>query len=93
MSRATTAVVCLLYLSVALVFGVLHHHHAEGALSPHKDCAACAWQVNGVADAPVVLTPVVASPFEMPVLGRNVVFISSFFYLPSASRAPPVASA
>jgi hypothetical protein len=92
-SRATTAVVCLLYLSVALIFGVVHHHHDADSLGPRHDCAACAWAINAVADAPQV--PV--STFYWVAQSPLQVFKSILDFAPafsfSLSRAPPVAPA
>jgi hypothetical protein len=91
-NRLTSAIVLLLYLSVALVFGVLHNHH-DGALSGHNDCAACKWQVSAVGDMPVVCalaTIHVVAPtpaaFQSPELPAS--FVAS-----TASRAPPITSA
>jgi hypothetical protein len=92
-SRATTAVVCLLYLGVALVFGVVHHHHDADSLAPHHDCAACAWAVNAVADTPHV--PVFAfywvAQNPLPVFESSSYSVPSFSF--SRSRAPPVTPA
>ncbi len=91
-ARLTAAIVCLLYLCVANFVGVQHHHEA-GALVPHKDCAACVWQVNGVSDAQVAFTPFIDCTTETTLPDCSVVFDSSFFCPSSASRAPPAASA
>jgi hypothetical protein len=92
-SWVTTAVVCLLYLSVALVFGVVHHHHDDGQLGDHHDCAACAWAINAVADAPQV--PVFAFRWvsENPPRVFEVVSHSAPSFSFSPSRAPPVTPA
>jgi hypothetical protein len=91
-SRLTTGVVLLLYLSVALVFGVLHDHH-DGTLRGHDDCAACKWQLSAVGDMPVVcvlatihVVATAAGTFQSPQLPAS-------FAAATASRAPPIASA
>lgn len=92
-SRATTAVVSLLYLSVALFFGVVHHHHDEGQLGDHHDCAACAWAVNAVADTPQVPVFTVHWLAENPLPVFEVVSYSAPSFSFSPSRAPPVTPA
>jgi hypothetical protein len=92
-SRLTAVLVCLLYLSVALVFGVLHHHHNDGPLGNHRDCAACAWTVNAVADAPQVARFVFGCALESPlqVFDSKPYLAPSFSFSPS--RAPPITPA
>ena len=91
--RIISAVVCLMYLSVALVLGVHHDHHDADPLTAHKDCAACVWNLNGVADLPVVVAVPVTAPCEMGVVVLNAQPHSAFFSPSSASRAPPATPA
>jgi hypothetical protein len=91
-NRLTTAVVLLLYLSVALVFGILHDHQ-DGTLSGHNDCAACKWQISAVGDMPVacVLATVhivTTAPTTFQSSELPAPFVAS-----TASRAPPITSA
>ena len=58
--RIVIGFVCWLYVSVALLTGLLWHDHAHGTACPHNDCAACALQINLVADVPVVIGDAVA---------------------------------
>jgi hypothetical protein len=93
-SRVTAAIVCLLYLSAALVIGVVHHHHDDGPFGNHSDCAACAWAINAVSDAPQVSShPVFGCTIEDPlrVFDAQPYLAPSFSF--SASRAPPVTPA
>jgi hypothetical protein len=92
-SRVTTSVVCLLYLSVALFFGVVHHHHDEGKCEHHDDCAACAWQLNAITDAPNVVPLIFGCVLETPHQVFEVVSYSAPSFSFSPSRAPPVALA
>ena len=89
-TRLTTALLCVLYVAAACCFGLLHDHHNN---SVHQHCAACAWLVNSVADAPVAVAQVpVAWVESSPLVRANVTFVAAFF-LPTSSRAPPFASA
>ena len=90
--RITTVVVGLLYLSMALVFGLVHDHHGHDncPFHEHKDCAACAWQLNAVTDVPNVLPLIFASVLQTPleVFDFTSYIAPSFSFSPS--RAPPV---
>jgi len=92
-SRVTAVIVCLMYLSVVLVIGVVHHHHDDGPLGNHSDCAACAWAVNAISDAPQVPQFVFGCTIEIPlrILDVQPYLAQSFSF--SASRAPPATSA
>jgi hypothetical protein len=94
-SRITTSVVCLLYLSVALVFGVLHEHHDHDSCpdGDHKDCAACQWQLNAITDVPTVVPLILGCVLETPHQVFEVVSYSAPSFSFSPSRAPPVALA
>jgi len=99
-SRVTTSVVCLLYLSVALFFGVVHHHHDEGPCDHdhdpcdhHHDCAACQWQLNAITDVPNVLPILVCRLLETPLETFDFISYSAPSLSFSPSRAPPLASA
>ena len=86
----TTAMVCLPYLSVALVVGVVHHHEHDSPLGDHHDCAACAWHINAVTDVPLIPRLVFGSVIENPVVllldGTPHSAVSFAFCL---GRAPP----
>ena len=100
-SRFATVVVGLVYLSMALVFGVVHHHHDDDGccdhdscpIDDHKDCAACAWQLNAVTDVPNVVPLIFGCILETPleVFGFTSYSAPSFSF--SQSRAPPATSA
>jgi hypothetical protein len=92
-SRATTAVVSLLYLSVVLFFGVVHHHHDEGQCEHHDDCAACAWQLNAVTDTPTAVPLIFGCVLETPHQVFETVSYSVPSFSFSPSRAPPVTPA
>jgi hypothetical protein len=92
-ARTVTFAVCLLYVMVALFAGNLHHHHDQGTLVPDSHCAACAWHLNGVTDAPLVFTPIVISEVEVLLPQCNSVTPRTVFTLSSPSRAPPLAPA
>lgn len=90
-SRVTTVVVGLLYLSVALFLGVVHHHeHATCPAHEHEDCAACAWQLNAVTDVPNVLPLIFACVLETPLQVFDFTSYSAPSFSFSLSRAPPV---
>jgi hypothetical protein len=83
----------LLYLSVALVFGVVHHHEHDCPVGDHHDCAACAWHINAVADVPLVPSLVFISVIETPLLLLDRTPPSALSFAFSPSRAPPVTPA
>jgi len=95
--RTFAALVSLLYLSVAVVFGVWHDHHDHdhGPVAGHSEnCAACQWQSRAATDVPVV--PAIS--FCLPVVSRLIrnpdpVTPESPFLPNTASRAPPVTTA
>lgn len=91
-NRLATAIVLLLYLSVAMVFGVLHDHH-DSALCGHNDCAACKWQISAVGDMPVVcVLATIHVVYTLPVTFQSSELPAPFI-ASTASRAPPIASA
>lgn len=83
-------VVCLLYLSVALFFGVVHHHHDEGQCEHHDDCAACQWQLNAITDVPAVVPLIFGCILETPLQAFDFTSYSAPSFSFSPSRAPPV---
>jgi len=88
--RLAIGFVCWLYVSVALLTGLLQHDHAHRSAGPHKDCAACALQINQITDVPVVSVPVLAGQtVAVTVAPSESVFSAVFFALATASRAPP----
>ncbi len=92
-SRLIGLSVCLLFVVAALCTGLLHHHHAQGVLVPDSHCAACAWHISSVTGIPLVSIAVpVIRRFAVPLLPAPSLAPVAFLYLPSASRAPPVAS-
>jgi hypothetical protein len=94
MNSWLSSVVCGLYLSVALFFGVVHHHeHAKCPIHDHEDCAACVWQLNAITDVPNVVPLVVACVLSTPVQIFDFVSYAAPSFSFSLSRAPPAASA
>ena len=92
--RLTIGFVCWLYVSVALLTGLLRHNHAHGTACPHNDCAACALQINLVADVPAVNVPVVVGHTVVVTVAPDESFSTPVdFSLATASRAPPSATA
>jgi hypothetical protein len=102
--RFASAVVLLLYTSVALVCGQLHDHHSSGAVdgrnndiaiaSDHNDCFACKWQIIGVSDVPLVVVPLCITTQSLPpVENPHTVNLPAAFDDATASRAPPLALA
>ena len=91
--RLTTTFVLLLYLTVALVLGVVHHHDQQLAAGHGNDCAACVWHVTGNSDAPVVTTPIsFVVRWLTPHVVQSVPVICDFIPA-TASRAPPLSPA
>jgi len=94
-----SSVVCGVYMSVALFFGVVHHHedhdccHDKCPVQEHEGCAACAWQIHAVSDVPVITPLVFASVLETRVEIFDVVSYDAPSFSFSPSRAPPAASA
>ena len=91
--RITALALCLLYFTLAIVAGTLPHNHSGGSLLAHKDCSACALHINGVADVPVAIVAVANTAIEFKTFHFDVFTPSAFFFLTSASRAPPHTSA
>src|SRR5437867_4121385 len=94
--RWAITILCLLYLSITTVLGVLHDHdhdHDGNILNVHNHCVACLLQLNGVTDLPIIVTAPSGAPVEFTVLTPDAFPISVFFSASSASRAPPAASA
>lgn len=91
--RVVTVLFCLVYLGVALFLGICHNHHESSALDAQKSCVACAWNINGVADVPVVVTAVAVQPLQFTVPSIKVALLDANFVPSTASRAPPFASA
>ena len=92
--RFTTVVVCLLYLSVALFIGEVHHHeHDRCPDGDHDDCAACQWQLNAVTDVPTIVPLIFGCVLKTPLQFFDFVSYSAPSFAFSPSRAPPAASA
>jgi hypothetical protein len=93
--RIFSSFVSLLYVSVALVLGVIHDHHPRVYHPGHgADCAACQWQLQANTDVPLsVVAPVVQVVVFRPVLLPASVPAESPFFSSTASRAPPLAPA
>ena len=96
--RLLSSFVTLLYVSVALVFGVIHHHdhhHEHATADGHDDhCAACQWQLTANGVVPVyAVAPVVQLVVVRPLLIPASAPVSAPFFASTASRAPPVTSA
>jgi len=88
--RLTTLLLTLLYLGVAAWIGVAHHHEHG---TDHSDrCAACVWQLHGVADAPVATASIEVWFIETPAAHPVTESLPSQFVPTSASRAPPETS-
>ena len=93
-SRFTTVVFCLLYLSVALFVGEVHHHeHERGPVGEHEDCAACQWQLNAVTDVPITVPLILGCLQETPLQVYDFISYSAPSFSFSPSRAPPASLA
>jgi hypothetical protein len=92
--RFLSSLVCLLYLSVALVLGVVHNHHPRVYHAGQgPDCPACQWQLSANTDVPVgIVVPVVQMVVVQPLFIPVSVPAASPFFSSTASRAPPLAS-
>jgi hypothetical protein len=91
--RALNTLVGLLYLSAALLSGLLHTHHTHAGPFGSDDCAACHWQLTAATDvpAPMIVAMSVVCEFSMP--QPVIVTLATVLFPLTASRAPPVASA
>jgi hypothetical protein len=92
-ARVTTVLVLLLYLSVALVLGVVHHHEHKPGPSHHDDCAACVWQLSATTDVPLTFVPLFFTPCVRAASAAKSVAIPPLFAVATASRAPPASPA
>ena len=92
--RLLSSFVGLLYVSMALTFGLLHdHHHEHATATGHDDdCAACQWELQAITDPPVcVVVPIIVQDVVIRSLLIPVSVPSESPFLPAtASRAPPV---
>ncbi|MGA2603662.1 MAG: hypothetical protein ABSG14_05490 [Verrucomicrobiia bacterium] len=88
-----SAVVCGLFLNMALYFGVVHQHYDQVRVGHRANCAACAWQLNAVTDAPCATPIIFGCVWERPleVFDFHPYSAPSFSFCPS--RAPPVTPA
>jgi hypothetical protein len=92
--RVVTWVVSLLYLSVALYFGVVHHHEDKCGLNEPDHCGACQWAMAVVSDVPVAVILLIVAQVFADVQPRIECFHpSSIFAAATASRAPPASLA
>jgi hypothetical protein len=91
--RFATVIVLLVYLSVAVVFGTVHHHHTQDCGRGQKDCAACDWQLNAVTDVPTTVPLIFGCLQETPLQIFDFVSYSAPLFSYSLSRAPPATSA
>jgi len=85
--RVASGIVCLLYVSVALWFGVAHHH--QGLVPNSDSCAACAWQHGAVVDVPVNPMPVAVARLAPQPTRLSESSSPNVFLIISHSRAPP----
>jgi hypothetical protein len=92
--RLLTSLIGLLYVSVAVVFGVLHHHKTTTVAGHDDDCVACQWQLQASSDIPIaVVAPVVHKTVFQTLIIPASAPAALLFFTPTASRAPPIASA
>jgi hypothetical protein len=92
--RGATWVVSLLYLSVALYFGVVHHHEDKCGLNEPDHCSACQWAMAVTSDVPVVVILLVAALVFADAQPRIDHFHPlAVFAAATASRAPPASPA
>jgi hypothetical protein len=92
--RGATWVVSLLYLSVALYFGVVHHHEDKCGLNEPDHCSACQWAMAVSSDVPVAVALVVVALVFADTLPRIDHFRPlTVFAAATASRAPPASPA
>jgi hypothetical protein len=91
--RVIAAALFVLYFTLAIAAGALHHNHVGGAACAHEDCAACVLHINCVTDVPV--TPAVVAYTSVEFRAFHVELIPPFvsFSPTYASRAPPHPSA
>ncbi len=88
--RVATWVVSLLYLSVVVYFGVVHHHEEQCGLTEPDHCGACQWAAAVVSDVPVAIALVViALVFTDPPPQVEYFRLPAKFAAATASRAPP----
>jgi hypothetical protein len=92
--RGVTWGVSLLYLSVAVYFGVVHHHEDKCGLNEPDHCGACQWTMAVTSDVPVAIALVaIALAFTDALPLINHFHLLADFAAATASRAPPVALA
>ena len=90
--RLLSSIITLLYMSVAILFSVLHEHHHETTHTDghDDDCAACQWQACATTDVPVCeIAPVVVLVVYRPLVIPASLPAQSPFFSAAASRAPP----
>jgi hypothetical protein len=87
-------VVSLLYLSVVVYFGVVHHHEDQCGLNEPDHCGACQWASAVTSDVPVVVIVLIVALVFVDAQPRAEYFhLVAVFAAATASRAPPVSPA
>jgi hypothetical protein len=86
-TRFAAGLICMLYISVSMIFGAPHQHSTEAAAD---HCASCAWQAGSVVDVPITTTFI--QPPAPKVFVDRAITVPTFFYVPedTQSRGPPV---
>jgi flagellar biosynthesis protein FlhB len=92
--RVATWVVSLLYLSVVVYFGVVHHHEEKCGLTEPDHCGACQWAMAVTSDVPVAIALVATALVftDAPPLIHHFRLLAGFAAA-TASRAPPASPA
>ena len=91
--RLLNTLVVLLYLSAALLSGLLHTHHTHAGQSGSDDCAACHWQLTVATGVPAPIIVAMPAVYESSIPQPVIVTLATVLFPLAASRAPPVASA
>jgi len=92
--RKTSWVICLIYVAVATVAGMIHHHGPEDCGHEDHSCLACNWQVTGTSDVPVCDVPVlIGYSIALVLFSAKPEFVPGFHLALIRNRAPPVIAA
>ncbi|MGD0060096.1 MAG: hypothetical protein ABSD58_11835 [Verrucomicrobiia bacterium] len=92
--RGIMWVVSLLYLSVVVYFGVVHHHEDKCGLNEPDHCGACQWAMAVTSDVPVVVIVLLVALMLVEAQPHVEHFhLLAVFAAATASRAPPASPA
>jgi hypothetical protein len=86
-TRFAAGLICMLYISVSIIFGAPHQHSDTASVD---QCASCAWQAGSVVDVPIIEN--FLQPPAPTIVLEFAQALPTVVYVPKGapSRGPPV---